>query len=167
MLEMNEMRGRLTLQLTDRGGGLVYEQSENNLIVRSGRQLVAQLFGGVTQGTPPAKVTHMGIGASATKATDADTKLGTERLPRKAISEITYADVDDPVPGGGGATIKRVKASLKAVFDFTEGNDPGTPLREAGIFTAATDGVMYNRVVFDPITKTNAFQLTLLWDIVF
>lgn len=166
MLEMNEMRGRLTLQLTDLGGRVVYEQTENNRIVRSGRQLVAQLFGGVAQGTPPAKVTHMGIGTNATAATDADTKLGTERLPRKAISEITYADVDDPVPGGG-ATIKRVKASLKAVFDFTEANDPGTPLREAGIFTADTNGVMYNRVVFDPVTKTNAFQLTLLWDIVF
>jgi hypothetical protein len=40
-------------------------------------------------------------------------------------------------------------------------------LREAGIFTAVSGGVMYNRVVFDAVTKTNAFKLTLLWDITF
>ena len=50
--------------------------------------------------------------------------------------------------------------------DFGDANGTA-PLREAGIFTAETNGVMYNRVVFDPVTKTNAFKLTLLWDIVF
>jgi hypothetical protein len=62
--------------------------------------------------------------------------------------------------------VRRVKATLRTVFDFGEVN--GTEaLREAGVFTAATGGVMYNRVVFDPVTKTTAFQLTLLWDITF
>jgi hypothetical protein len=167
MRETIEMRGRLRIQLTDCEGRVIHVQERNNRIVRSGRQLVAQLFGGFTQGAPPTQVTHMGIGTSATAPADTDTALGAERAPRKAITDLTYADVDDPVPGGGGATIKRVKASLKAVYDFGEGNDAANPLREAGIFTADTAGIMYNRVVFDPVTKTNAFQLTLLWDIVF
>ena len=48
---------------------------------------------------------------------------------------------------------------------FADG--PTEPLREAGVFNAATGGVMYNRVVFQDVTKTDAFKLTLLWDIVF
>jgi hypothetical protein len=52
------------------------------------------------------------------------------------------------------------------VFDFGEANGP-EPLREAAIFTAAADGTMYNRVVFDPVTKADTFKLTLIWDIVF
>jgi hypothetical protein len=62
--------------------------------------------------------------------------------------------------------VLRVRASVKAVFDFNEANGTA-PLREAAIFTAAAGGVMYNRVVFDAVTKTNAFQLTMLWDITF
>jgi hypothetical protein len=167
MNETIEMRGRLTLELSDREGRVVERQQQNNRIVRTGRQLVAQLFGGVTQGAPPGQVTHMGIGTSGAAPADDQTALGAERAPRKPISSLTYSDVDDPVPGQPGVTIKRVKASLKAVYDFGEGNDSATPLREAAIFTADTAGVMYNRVVFDPVTKTNAFQLTLLWDITF
>ena len=59
-----------------------------------------------------------------------------------------------------------MRANIRAVFDFAEANGVD-PLREAGVFTALTDGVMYNRVIFDPVTKTGAFQLTLLWDITF
>jgi hypothetical protein len=56
--------------------------------------------------------------------------------------------------------------SLQSVFDFGEAN--GTdPLREAGIFTAPSAGTIYNRIVFDPVTKANTFKLTLIWDIVF
>jgi hypothetical protein len=109
----------------------------------------------------------MAIGTSATPPADDQTALGAERPPRKPIASLTYSDIDDPVPGQPGVTIKRVKASLTAVYDFGEGNDATTPLREAAIFTADTAGVMYNRVVFEPVTKTNAFQLTLLWDITF
>ena len=38
-------------------------------------------------------------------------------------------------------------------------------LREAGLFTE--DGVMYNRVTFDTITKSDQFKLTLVWEITF
>jgi hypothetical protein len=128
--------------------------------------LVAQLFGGVTAGTPPTAVTHMAVGTDATAAADDQAALLAERAPRKAIAEVAYSDFDEPQPGGG--TVRRVRAALRAVFDFNEANG-AAPLREAGIFTsgAAGGGVMYNRVVFEPVTKTSAFQLTLLWEITF
>ena len=54
---------------------------------------------------------------------------------------------------------------LTALLDFGAANDPAVPLREAGLFNDAN--VLYSRVVFQPVTKTDTFQLTLIWEIVF
>jgi hypothetical protein len=85
--------------------------------------------------------------------------LRAQRGGRKEMGEVSYEEFPD-----GGVT--RVRTRLTAEFDFDEANG-NDPLREAGVFNQAEDGVMYNRVVFDPVTKTDAFKLTLIWDIVF
>jgi hypothetical protein len=159
MNEVLDMRGSVTLLLTDRGGAVVYERRQHNRIVKTGRDLVAKLFAGAPGQTQPTRVTHMGVGTDGTDPTDDQTALLKERLPRKVIEEVAYAEFVD-------AGVKRVRVTLKAVFDFEEANGL-EPLREAAVFTAATAGVMYNRVTFKDVTKTNAFKLTLLWDITF
>jgi hypothetical protein len=164
MQEAMDMRGRLMIRLTGRDGRLIDEHQHPNLIVKSGRELVAQLFAGVSGGTPPTRVTHMAVGDDAAPPTDLQQALLKERSPRKKIAEVTYSEFDETTPRG---SVRRVKATLKAVFDFGEANNPAVPLQEAGVFNAAAGGVMYNRVVFKPVTKTEAFQLTLLWDITF
>jgi hypothetical protein len=163
MHETMTMHGRLILQVTGRDGGVLAVQRVPNRIVTSGRRLVAELFGGVAGGTPPSKVTHMAIGTSPSDATDNQVGLGTERT-RAPITGVGFREFPETV---GGVTTQRVVATLTAVFDFDQANDSAVPLREAGIFTAAAGGVMYNRVVFAPVTKTNAFQLTMLWDVTF
>lgn len=163
MRENMDMRGQVTLALSDREGNVVYERTHPNRIVRAGRQLVAQLFSGVTVGPPPSRVTHMGLGTGSVAPNDDQTDLANPRAPRNPITQVTYSEVTEAGPGG---PVKRIRASLQTVFDFNEANGPD-PLREAGIFTAASGGVMYNRVVFDPVTKGNTFKLTLIWDIVF
>lgn len=163
MRETIEMRGALTLRLTNRDNEIVHQAHYKNRIVTTGRNLVAQMFSGVSDGVPPSKVTHIAVGTNATPPTDADTALKAERAPRKPISDVDYSEISE---GTGSAEVKRVRARVTAVFDFGDANGAGA-LREAGIFTAETDGVMYNRVIFDPVTKTDAFKLTLLWDIVF
>jgi hypothetical protein len=163
MQESMEMKGQMTISLADAEGRVVYERTHQNRIVKAGRKLVAQLFGGITSGTPPSKVTHMGVGTGATAADDEQLDLVAPRAPRNPITSVTYSEVVESSPSG---PVKRVKASLQTIFDFNEAN--GTdPLREAGIFTAVTGGTMYNRVVFDAVTKSNNFKLTLIWDIVF
>lgn len=161
MNETLNMQGRLTLRMTGLDGGLIEEREYSNRIVTAGRLLVAQLFAGIPGGTPPSKVTHMAVGTNADAAADGQNGLGAERAPRKEITDVTFSELTDET----GA--RRVKASLKAVFDFADANDPAAPLREAGIFTASAAGTMYNRVIFEPVTKTDAFKLTLLWDITF
>jgi hypothetical protein len=76
------------------------------------------------------------------------------------VAAPVYAEMVD------GSGVKRIRVSLQCVFDFGEANG-ADPLREAGIFTAASAGTIYNRVVFDPVTKANTFKLTLIWDILF
>ena len=164
MHECNDMTGRLRVLLHDADGRLMRDQQADNRVVRTGRTLVAQLFAGVAGGTPPGQVTHMAVGTDATATADNQTALVAERAPRRVISDVSYVDFDETV---AGVTTRRVRATLKAVFDFADANDAAVPLREAGIFTADSAGVMYNRVVFEPVTKTDAFKLTLLWDVTF
>lgn len=160
MNEVLDMRGSVTMLLTDRAGAVVEERRHHNRIVKSGRDLVAKLFAGALGQTQPTRVTHMGVGTDGTDPTDDQTALLKERPPRKPIEEVGYAEFVDK------DSVKRVRVTLKAVFDFEEAN--GTdPLREAAVFNAASGGVMYNRVAFKDVTKTNAFKLTLLWDITF
>jgi len=160
-----DMRGRVTLLLTDRQERVVQRRRQSNHIVKSGRRLVAELFGGVTAGTPPAHVSHVAVGTDGTKPSDDDPALRAQRGSPNPIAQPTYTDFDEPVTGSS-EVVKRTRVSITAVFDFGEAND-AAPLREAGLLTAATGGVLYNRVVFEPVTKTDAFKLTVLWDIVF
>jgi hypothetical protein len=160
MKETNEMRGNLTLRLSNRSGSVVNEQVRKNRIVTSGRELVAQLFGGVETGTPPTLVTHMAVGTGSNAPQDDDVALQNQRGDRKEIGPVQYLPITDP------DDVKRVQATLTAEFEYDEANGPGA-LREAGVFNAATGGVMYNRVVFPAVTKTDAFKLTLIWDVVF
>lgn len=157
------MRGCLTLRLYDRGGRLLYDRRQGNHIVTSGRQMVAHMFGGVSTGSAPTRVTHMAVGTDPTDPADADAALKAQRGGRKQIGEVTYEEFDEPAAGG---SVKRVRARLTAEFDFGEANG-SEPLREAGVFNAASSGTMYNRVTFEEVTKTDAFKLTLVWDIVF
>ena len=158
MQETIDMQGKVRLLLEDREGRIVLDRTHANRIVKTGRQLVAQLFAGVT-GTPPSKVSHMAVGTGGDAATDDQAALVAERA-RNPVGTPAYSEIVD------GTGVKRIKVSLQTVFDFGDAN--GTdPLREAGIFTAASGGTIYNRVVFDAVTKANTFKLTLIWDIVF
>jgi len=156
MIETNDMHGALTLCMTDSQGAVVHRARHANHIVTTGRDLVAKLFGAQVPGVPPTAVTHMALGTDGTDPTDTDTALRAEIAPRKPVS-VEYSKISDN-------GVERVRARLTSVFDSGEANGP---LREAGIFTAASGGVMYNRVKFDTVTKTADFKLTLIWDVVF
>jgi hypothetical protein len=159
MYERIDARGVLTVRLTDRAGRVCLEGRYGNRIVRSGRLMVAQQFAPLA-GTPvPGPIGFIGVGTDSTAAADAQTTLVAERL-RKPITSQRYEDFVDAT----GAA--RVRVVLTTLFDYNDANG-SAPLTEAGSFTAATNGVMYNRVVFPAVTKTNAFQLTLLWNVEF
>ena len=160
MKETNDIHGNVRLVLQDRTGKTVSDVRFKNRIVTTGRRMVAEFFSGSFAGSPPTAVTHMAIGTDGSDTADTDVTLGAQRGERKGISSVQLSEITED-------GVRRVQVALQAVFDFTEANDPNVPLREAAIFNAESGGVMYNRVVFEPVTKTDAFKLTLFWDIVF
>ena len=160
MKDRMEMSGRLTILLLDREGEVRLEQTQGNRIVASGRRLVAEMFAGQTAGPPRTPMSAIAVGTGGTDPTDTNTGLVAQRGSPKAISKVDYGTFTDSASG-----VSRVRVQLTAQLDFGEANDPSAPLREAGLFNA--DGVLYSRVVFKDVTKTDTFQLTLIWEIVF
>jgi hypothetical protein len=154
VFESIDMKGRLTLQKRNIHNDLLEAIAVNNSIVLSGRDLVAKLF----IDEPIAPISHIEVGTgTAVVNPDSDTQLQTP-LFRKAIAPI------DPTQNLVTTDEGRKKVTLTAELDFNEANGA---LTEAGLFNAATGGVMYNRVVFPTINKTSDFKLTLLWEILF
>ncbi|MGF1522305.1 MAG: hypothetical protein ACFBSF_08310 [Leptolyngbyaceae cyanobacterium] len=166
MQETINMRGQLTLRLTNKTGQLIHEQHPKNRIVTSGRQLVAQLFSGFSD-PAPSPITTMGVGTDGTTTADSQTDLLAARPITADTSHKEIASVDYSIfteNPGTDTEVQRVRVLLTTEFELDEANGDA-PLQEAAIFNEA--GVMYNRVVFAPVTKTDAFRLTLLWEIVF
>lgn len=174
------MKGRLHIQRFDRAGQLVNVVAANNAIVLTGRNLVAQLFAGVS-GTAP--ITHLAVGTGDTPVNaDTDIALANEvlRKPLKAFDatrDLEPFTVSPPSLGGENpsansyqSTRIRFSADLE-LTDLNPASNNGQPyiLKEAGLFNAADSktGVMYNRVVFPGIPKTPEFKLTLVWEIIF
>jgi hypothetical protein len=160
MYERIDARGVLTVRLTDRAGRVCLEGRYGNRIVKTGRAMVAQQFAPVAGISVPGPITYIGVGTDSTTAADTQTALGAERARNGLSVPPRHEDFTDAT----GAA--RVRVVLTALFDYGDANG-SAPLTEAGSFTAAANGVMYNRVVFPPVTKTNAFQLTLLWNVEF
>lgn len=163
MQEQLDMQGRLTLCLIDSTGQIIDKRRQKNRIVTSGRRLVAQLFGGINA-SGAAPVTHMAVGTDAVATEDTQSSLGNERFrkPINRIAETDYEEFADPA-----TDVRRVRVQLSTELDFDEANG-SEELREAAILSVSNEqSILYNRVVFAPVTKTDAFQLTLLWEIVF
>jgi hypothetical protein len=154
LTESIDPKGRLTLQLRDAQDELVSEYAANNSIVLTGRDLVAKQFAG--QAIDP--ISHVAVGTGSV-ATDPNTTsaLGVE-LFRKAINPINPA-LHILTTGDN-----KKKVTISCDLDFSEANGA---LTEAGLFNTSSGGVMYNRVVFPTVNKTNAFKLTLIWEITF
>ena len=81
---------------------------------------------------------------------------------------VSAAVIEEELPGDlyrtaleGGADIT---VTLASTFGYDDAN--GT-LTEAGIFNSDNGGVMYNRVVFPEISKTDKLTLSLIWKISF
>jgi hypothetical protein len=150
-----DMKGRLTLRLENRAGELVQEIAANNDIVLTGRELVAHLFANIK--VDP--ISHIAVGTDGTGAVapKTDVKLAAEFF-RKAINPIDATQIS--------ATGDRVHVMVTAELGLDEAN---AVLTEAAIFNHKdlNTGIMYNRVIFPPVTKTKDFKLTLVWEIMF
>jgi len=151
--ESLNMQGRVTIRLFDREGRLARYLEADNDIVIAGRDLVA----GLLIGKADATLKYLAVGSGGdgiAKPKPEEVELMAQVGVRKEIV------IEGPTPTADN----RVKLLISAEFAHDEANGD---LTEAALFTAKEDGVMYNRVVFPAIKKTNGFKLSLIWEIIF
>lgn len=154
MLKSNmNIEGRLRILKYTLNGTLVAETENHNSITVEGRRLVANLFMNKS-GENITSISHMKLGRSKDPFNANDTNL---KDPIETKIEFKNKDtVSGEVVGD------RVMVRYIGEIEKDQCNDA---LKEAGLFT--DEGVMYNRVTFDQITKSEQFKLTLIWEITF
>ena len=133
-----KVTGRVHLILADRNGTMVDYREVDNLVVTTGKQLVASRI--INSGTAP---THIGVGASNTPSSLTQTGL---------IAESVRATCSSSVSG----------AVALITSTFAPGIGTGV-IQEAGIFNAVSLGVMLSRIAFGPITKSAGDTLIINW----
>lgn len=133
----------LTGALTISVNGEVVREIKN-LVVATGKALVAQNL----QGGNVVPVTYMAVGTGTTPAAAADAALESE-LDRNALTT-----------SGGTQTGPEV------LYESTWLPGDGTgALTEAGLFTAATGGVMLARTVFPVVNKGADDTISIAWTV--
>lgn len=158
------MKGYLRLLVTDRDNQLISQRCGGNAVMRSGGQMLAQLFSSGGTG-----ITHMGVGTND--------QVDTETYDIAALSNEAFGeteplvgDTDVGIVGSAFSIeadeVKRVvKVSLRATLPSSAA--VGT-IREAGLLSIdGEERLLYNRIVFDPVVKGDDHELTMFWDVSF
>jgi hypothetical protein len=157
--ERHGISGRLSILVRSPGGEWREVRSIHNLITRSGKEFLAKVFTGALQG----HVLHVAVGGGDDdKAPTAeDTKLKHPHDQVRAAfdgPELRSVDGEDRV-------VVKVAANLPSLK-----NAETQILSEAGIVVVVPgqpDAVLYNRVKFDPISRSGSLEMKLTWEIMF
>lgn len=142
MLEKVKLKGHMKAVLT-KPNGETYEYEKDNMIVAVGIDFIADAIG--KSSDRPNIMSYIGVGTSSTAVVSSQTDLIASLL-RKAA---TYAHT-------AGTNTFTFSVTLNA------GEATGT-ITEAGIFNAASSGIMLDRVVFTGIPKDSADVLTFIF----
>ena len=161
--EALNIAGRLHLTLVDKQGKTFQSFSQQNKIVSKARKTIAE---SLASGNALKPIQKIGVGTSSTAPSYSDTVLGGEEI-RKPIEAVDpNSDYDSFTDDNG---VERQRVRITANLDYTEGN---AKLQEAGLYLSDdlnndANDILYNRVVFPPINKTQDFTLKLSWELIF
>ena len=159
------MRGRVHLQLRAPDGEVVAERRATNSVMRGGAELVAQLFKG--EGVP---INRMGVGTSDTPESDAFATPQLTNPPEPDAARLEGATEVTLEPDEFAVSVDETHRLVKVRVHATlpESAAVGT-LREAGLLARPEQGaaILYNRVTFAPIAKTDDHELTMFWEVSF
>lgn len=140
--QLNSITGDIVAVLYDENGIEKFRQEVKNLVVTTGKNLIASRL----VGTASNVISHMAVGTGTTAPAAGDTTLVTE-LTRVAISSGTAS--------GNVATY---------VATFAPGVGTGS-INECGLFNASTAGTLLARSTSVIVTKGALDTLALTWTI--
>lgn len=148
-------KGRLTL-LVHEHGRLTASRQVNNAVLRGGANLIAKLFTGVPD-TAPVNNVRVGFAREAgsvelTALTPPDIAVDPAAL-RSPVAAKDFTIVSDQP----NSIRVMVNALFKPTVELTD-------VSEAGLFSG---DVLYNQVVFEPVTLRPGQDVTFFWEIDF
>jgi len=140
---LTSVKGRLRLVLTGPDGQVKLDREEENLVVDTGLNYIANRMKEAVVGA----MSHVAVGSGATAAAAGDTALDTQISTRKALTSTTVT-----------------AGNIVYATTFAAGESTGA-ITEAGIFNAASAGVMLCRTVFAVVNKGADDTLAITWTV--
>lgn len=167
MREAQSPGGRLTITVRDPvTGAIVLTRRVQNLVTLAGRALLADLLTGAVSGFTKIELVVGGwedpSGIPFTpKSPHLDDTVLDHEIVNVSVSTEPTAVVEE---NGDRRQVTPISGTLEAVAGGVK-----RVLVEAGIQITKNDEtkVLYNRVVFDRITKEANLQMTLTWEVIF
>ena len=140
--DLIKVRGELKLTLSSPQGNVKQEIIVPNLVVTTGKNLIASRL----KDTTDAAITHMAIGTGSTAAAAGNTALGSE-AGRVALTSTTVTS-----------------NAVAYVASFGAGVGTGA-ITEAGLLNASSSGTLLCRTVFSVINKGANDTLGITWTV--
>lgn len=152
----NRIRGRMRLRVSDAAGRVVAERRADNLVLRQGANIVADLFAGKADARPINRV-QVGFGREAADAQATALTPSPDGVPPDALRGPVTPDA---------FTIKTDKPGVVQVSVVTVFR-PTTDLKEVTEAGLMADERLYNHVVFEPLTLREGQDITFFWEVDF
>lgn len=154
------MGGTLSIAHFDENGNLVDDRFYSNIVVTVGKNWIASRMKDTGQ---PVQMSHMALGGNATVGSNpakttpvvGDTALTTGGSP--ALSELARVALTT-----AGGTVSGAVVTYSSTF--AAGTGTGS-LVEAGIFNAASAGVMLCKTSFDVVNKAAGDSIAITWTV--
>lgn len=140
--DLIKVTGELKITVTNPEGNVKQEVVVPNLVVTTGKNLIASRL----KDTTDAAMSHMAIGTGSTAAAAGNTALGSE-AGRVALTSTTVTT-----------------NSVAYVASFGAGTGTGA-ITEAGLLNASSGGTLLCRTVFSVINKGAADTLGITWTV--
>lgn len=151
---MRPPQGRLLLTIRDERGELVASRAAKNRVLRGGAELIASLFAGA-RNTPIDRV-RLGFGEASADPTATALTPPAEAIPPERLEAPLKPEHFTVRPGDDKVTVD-VAAPFEPQQDIAG-------VSEAGLVSG---DVLYNQVIFEPVTLRQGQVVTFFWQIDF
>lgn len=158
------MKGRLLIELCNLKGEVIDQRKVENAVMQGGAELIARMFSG--QGFP---VSHMGVGISDLPQPD---EFNTTTLVNDESGDYEPLTGDTDVALPSQSFVIEHNAEKRVYTVKVRGTLPAAAavgtIREAGLLAKnESSSVLYNRVIFAPMSKGDDHELTMFWEVSF